>query len=953
MVDLSGANDGQKKAITNTEGPMLIIAGPGTGKTYTLVKRIAYLVFEKNADPSSIMVVTFTEKAAKELLTRISDEFMSIDVDCKININDMYIGTFHSVCLRLMKEYSEELSGNKQSRVIDAFEQAYIVCRNMEEFCHLRGFNGHIASTENVRKQEDWKNSMKICRYVNQMMEERVDVQAMSEDEDEDLRFLGKLVLRYRSLLARKNVMDFSSIQTKTLDMLDRDERILQAVQEKIRYIMVDEYQDTNYIQEQLVLKLAGKSQNICVVGDDDQGMYRFRGATIRNILEFADRFQKDECKVIYLDENYRSEPGIIRFYSSWMADSGAGCFDWGKYRFPKRLKACKTGKSDAPAVYACAGASPEAEKEEVLAFVKKLKTNGNITDLNQIAFLFRSVKGSEAREIAEFLEANGFPVYSPRSEMFFERTEVKQALGCIMFCFPHYIQGLKNDSFRYPISSELKEYYKACRREAVTLIRDDDALKGFLEQWTTEIRDLSDDSEEGLLDILYRLFAFEPFRRYLEVDITGKPNVSRSARNLSEISRMIARFSFLHNMHHITGSNKEMIAEQLFNIYLKYMYVDGVGEYEDEANYAPSGCISFMTIHQSKGLEFPVVVVGSLGNVPKKEYDPLMYSAECRYFHRPPYEPREYIRFYDFWRLYYVAFSRAQNMLVLATKKDDPKYFGTMLGELPKTGAFHKKDQFEKVRSLRFRRVYSFTSHIGLYDGCPTQYKFYKEYGFAQNKMFHTSVGSLVHATLEDMNKCIINGEKDRVNEEAIKEWFSLNYRSMQEQTGYSLTDEQQEKALSQVIRYFRHRKNELGKVWKAEEEINLVLNDYILQGIIDLVEGDGDTVEIVDYKTGPKPDIRDNPHRIDHYKKQLEIYAYLIEKRYGKKVSRMHLYYTGTLDGDPIISFEWSRNAIDETIQEITRTVQNIEAKKFELKAQNTYACEYCDMRYVCEKR
>ena len=108
--------------------------------------------------------------------------------------------------------------------------------------------------------------------------------------------------------------------------------------------------------------------------------------------------------------------------------------------------------------------------------------------------------------------------------------------------------------------------------------------------------------------------------------------------------------------------------------------------------------------------------------------------------------------------------------MLVLATKKDDPKLFGTMLEDLPRAVAFDKPDKFEKVKSLRFRHVYSFTSHIGLYDGCPTQYKFYKEYGFAQNKMFHTSVGSLVHATLEDMNKCIINGEIDRVNEDAIK---------------------------------------------------------------------------------------------------------------------------------------------------------------------------------------
>ena len=412
----------------------------------------------------------------------------------------------------------------------------------------------------------------------------------------------------------------------------------------------------------------------------------------------------------------------------------------------------------------------------------------------------------------------------------------------------------------------------------------------------------------------------------------------------------MLKKYSFLHGMHGLSGTNKIAMPEELFNVYLKYLFIDGIGEYEDESEYAPSGCVSFMTIHQSKGLEFPAVVVGSLGSTPRRNSDPLLYSAESRFFSRKPFEPMADIKYFDFWRLYYVAFSRAQNLLVLATKKEDSKYFGTYLENLPNIETFGSGVKFEQVKDVNFKHVYSFTSHISVYDGCPTQYKFYKEYGFAQNQMFHTSVGSLVHATLEDMNKCIIAGNIDRVNEESITEWFYMNYQSMQEQTGYFLTDEQQDNALQQVIRYFHHRKDELGKVWKAEEEINLVLPKYILQGIIDLVEGDDETVEIVDYKTGPKPDAENHPERVEHYKKQLEIYAYLIEKRYGKKVRRMHLYYTSTMDGNPIISFEWSRDAIDKTVEEISGTVMRIESKDFEDKVQNNYACRFCDMKYVC---
>jgi DNA helicase-2/ATP-dependent DNA helicase PcrA len=784
------------------------------------------------------------------------------------------------------------------------------------------------------------------------MMEELVDVEKMADDVDEDMRFLGRLVMRYRELLEKKNSMDFSSIQTDTWKLLTENEEVCKAVQDKIRYVMVDEYQDTNYIQEQLVFKIVGDKKNLCVVGDDDQGMYRFRGATIRNILEFPDKFEKDECQVIHLNDNYRSEPGIINFYNNWMESvEGINLFNWDKYRYPKQIRAKKSNVRPGVSVYACGGDSIDIEKQELLEMIQRLISNGNVSNLNQIAFLFKSVKSNEATEIAEYLEANGIPVYSPRSDMFFERKEVKQLLGCIMFCFNQYMSDLKNNMFRYPISKELREYYISCRAEAITLLKEDAGLKEYISNKALEIINLKEDTDSGLLDILYRIVSFEPFKGYLQSDLKQNVVGSRAARNLSEISRMIAKYCFLHDMHLLTVDNKNEIAEQWFNLYLKYLYIDGIGEYEDESEYAPSGCVSFMTIHQSKGLEFPVVVVGSLGSVPRKNSDALMYTAESRFFNRQPYEPMANIKFFDFWRLYYVAFSRAQNLLVLATKREDGGYFGEQLCSLPKISEFEDSNAFENVKSVKYKHVYSFTSHIGLYDGCPTQYKYYKEYGFAQNKMFHTSVGSLVHATLEDVNKCIINGHIEQVDEEVIKEWFALNYRSMQEQTGYFLTDEQSENALSQVIRYYRHRKDELGRVWKAEEEINLVLPEYILQGTIDLVEGDGNVVEIVDYKTGSKPNVS-KPERVAHYKKQLEIYAYLIEKRYRKKVSRMHLYYTSTMEGNPIISFEWSRDAVNETIDEITQTVRNIEDKNFNHMVQNSYACEFCDMRYVCGK-
>ena len=693
MFEFDNANEDQKQAIITTEGPVLIIAGPGTGKTFTLVKRIAYLVLEKKIKPSEIMIVTFTEKAAKELFTRISDEFIFCSLN--VNIHEMYIGTFHSVCLRILNENVETVKNNEKNRIMDAFEQTYLVCRNIEYFNSLNGFKEHIPKSLGI-----WGQSLEVCRYVNQMREELVDIEAMQKDKDEDVRFLAKLVIRYKELLDRSYAMDFSSIQTEMYELFQHKPEVLKRIQESIKYIMVDEYQDTNYIQEQLIFQMAGNKKNICVVGDDDQGMYRFRGATIRNILEFPNQFSKGECTIVHLNKNYRSELGIIQFYNDWMQKvNESNLFHWGKCRYEKQIVKAKQTMQLGESVFLCGGNSIEKEKEDLLKFIIRLKQNETITDYNQVAFLFRSVKSEEAVAIGNYFEENGIPVYSPRSDMFFERTEVKQFLGCLITCFTSYLQDLKKNMFLYNISEELRNYYISCVKEAMTLMKADKGLHDYIDAQRKDIQSLSEDRELDLLDIFYQLISFEPFREYLNVSLKDTVWKTRAARNLSEISQMLHKYSLLHEMYKITSKNKIALPEELFNLYFNYLYIDGVGEYEDEAEYAPSGCISFMTIHQSKGLEFPIVVVGSLGNTPRRTRDSLMYTAENRCFHRRPFEPIEDIKYFDFWRLYYVAFSRAKNLLVLATQKEENKIFSMYvepLSHIESYSGFHMVDEIK-----------------------------------------------------------------------------------------------------------------------------------------------------------------------------------------------------------------------------------------------------------------
>ena len=831
--------------------------------------------------------------------------------------------------------------------MLDAFEQPYLVCRNLRDFQVLRDYDRHI------REKSFWRQSLEVCRYVNQLMEERADLDAMEADDDEDMRFLARLVRRYQALLERNGAIDFASIQTRAYDLLAENPEVLAQVRDRIRYLMVDEYQDTNYIQEQLILLLAGERRNLCVVGDDDQGMYRFRGATIRNILEFPEKFPPGACRVIHLDANYRSEPGIIDFYNRWMAnEAGMDLFLWDRYRYVKQIRAEKPSLLEGDSVFLCGGDSIEVEKQALLEMIRGLVRRGNISDFNQVALLFRSVKSEEAVEVGRYLEENGIPVYSPRSDLFFDRPEVQQLLGCLLMCFPRYLSDLKRKSFVLSIPERLRTYYIQCIKSATVCRNAEPALRKFLDRTFRSMQSLGEESDLSLLDLFYRIIAFPPFQEHLRVSLKENVIRTRAARNLSELSRMLARFSHLHGMRTLSGDNRDRMAEELFNLFFKYMIEDGIGEYEDESEYAPSGCVSVMTVHQAKGLEFPVVVVGSLGNSPRRDRDPLLYTAELRFFHRKPFEPLRDIKYFDFWRLYYTAFSRAQNLLVLAARKAENPSFQAYLDELPDVSEFRGRQAFAPVKAVKFKRVYSYTTQIAVYDDCPRQYKYFRELGFARSQTFQASIGSLVHATLEDMNRRIIAGQEDQVTEETVRDWFTLNYQGMREENGLALTPEQWDSTVDQAVRCYRSRRDAPGKVWKAEEEIDLVLPDFILKGVIDLVIDRGDSVEILDYKTGPKPDISVYPERIDHYRRQLELYAYLAEQRFGRKVSRMHLYYTSEQKGDPMITFSWEREAIQRAVEELKRTVKNIEEKKFEQDANRAYICAYCSMKYVCGK-
>lgn len=457
MFDFGNANEGQRKAISASNGPVLITAGPGTGKTFTLVQRAIYLIEECNVKPENIFIATFTEKAAKELITRITNELS--DRGIMANINEMYIGTFHSLCLRILKEHLEFTRLRRNYRLLDAFDQQYMVFQNIYRFRNIPEIDIALPTGG------AWKQAEAICNYVNNLSEELVTPEELMSDSDQSIAALGRLLKEYRDILTEGNLMDFSSIQIEAYNLLCNHADILKEIRTQVTHIMVDEYQDTNFIQEQFIFLLAGDQKNICVVGDDDQGLYRFRGATIRNILEFPQKFAAGECRIIPLVINYRSNSDIVDFYNEWMSTTEGAKFkfSWENFRYEKKIEPHKKTTLHSPAVVKLAGVDDMDEwHENILSFIHCLKESGKLTDYNQIAFLFNSVKHPRVTALARYLEDNNINVYSPRSDMFFQRDEIRLAIGCLMLMFPRYIQGLENGDYVF-LQPEHLTYYRNC----------------------------------------------------------------------------------------------------------------------------------------------------------------------------------------------------------------------------------------------------------------------------------------------------------------------------------------------------------------------------------------------------------------------------------------------------------------------------------------------------------
>lgn len=858
-------NDAQRDAILHAEGPLYITAGPGSGKTRVLLWRTLNLVVFHEVPPEEIYLSTFTEKAALQLregLQAILGRATNLNGK-PYDLSAMYIGTVHSLCRRMLadrRKFDIDLHTNRPPTLMDDLGQYFHFSRRsvwegMRQSVGIADdFNNRIntifgppSASQHVavnnckslfnrfsEEMIDVDRALARCAHPDPELLQFISAQGISL---EDLRLLLELYRAYQDSLVDENGTrrtDFSLLQWEAYRMLCNQPSPLQAFQ----YVIVDEYQDTNTIQERLFFKLAEVNHNICVVGDDDQALYRFRGATVENFVEFPSRckqYLNQEPTRITLSTNYRSRPEIVDFYTDFISnhDWERGNEQSGYFRvMDKHIRANR--ETTGPTVIASSAAPPDVVNSEIACFVKRLVDEGKVEDPNQIAFLFPSLKynGKMTDRVAQIkhaLEAEGLQVYAPRAGRFLDVDECVDVFGVFLHILgrPHQSQVRGGDM------ASFKDWLDRVEARGQELIDADPRLKKFVDDHRAELERIKNDYEfltqavirrrwnestdydprkmkralastSGLseatckqlisgylertvqtridegrpfnlryilrrvtsvdwntLDLFYKLCGFSHFKRMFDVAESGEDEGPVS--NLGLITQYLARFAE-ERVTMITGNLlvDQMFQHLFFSSYLFALYRLGETELEDADDPFPKGRIPFLTIHQSKGLEFPVVV---LGNPRKNRRPPSKQEVMSRaLMDRDSGEPLDRMTDFDIMRMFYVALSRAKNLLVLAHFKGHGQSVYGPFKEMLKQDHLTRIPNFDmdtllpaEEKDNTLPKTYSFTADYLVYNKCPRQYMIFRKYGFVPSRTQTMFFGSLVHRTLDDLHHELI----------------------------------------------------------------------------------------------------------------------------------------------------------------------------------------------------
>ena len=567
MLDLSKLNSEQRRAAEATEGAVLILAGAGSGKTRTLTYRIANLI-ENGVAPSNILALTFTNKAAAEMKDRI----VSLIGD---SAQYMWIGTFHSICVRILRREAEKLGYSKNFTIYDSADQLSIIAKAIKEL----GLNEKLfVKREMLYKVSDAKNkSLSPMEYFEE-----------TKKYDRRAQGIYDIYTYYNKALKDNNAFDFDDLIIKTNELFVMDKQVLFSYADRFRYIHVDEYQDTNLAQYELIKMLASVHKNICVVGDDDQSIYGWRGADIRNILEFEKDY--NGATVIKLEQNYRSTGNILTAANNVIKNNNG-----------RKVKKLWTEEEEGNLLIEFCSNDEHSEAQYICSEVEKLVSDGS--KYCDIAVLYRA--NAQSRIIEESLLANRIPYKIYGGLKFYDRKEVKDVLAYLRLLS----NPLDNVSLRRIInvpkrgigSRSIEEIEKVAIEDGTALFQV--VLKA--EEKLHGVRGLNNIKEfSGVLKKLIALKDALPISEFAHkvIEISGYKQSLEEEDTVDASVRLENVLEFIGAMEEFELQEPDSNLDDFLQSVSLIADIDSLNTQEDY--------VSLMTMHSAKGLEFPVVFV-------------------------------------------------------------------------------------------------------------------------------------------------------------------------------------------------------------------------------------------------------------------------------------------------------------------------------------------------------
>lgn len=598
-MDLSRLNKEQQEAVKHMEGPLLILAGAGSGKTTMMTHRIAYML-EKGVSPYNILAVTFTNKAAGEMKDRIES--------LTGGTRGMWVMTFHAMCVRILRNHGDVLGFKNGFSIYDESDKKALLKRIVKD----------LKIDEKIYPVSYLGSVISSCKEAEEDPDDYIENNSMNFKAET----VAKVYARYMEDLQQNNAMDFDDLLWNAVKLFEASSEVLSYYQERFKYIMVDEYQDTNYLQYKLIHALAEKSHNLCVVGDDDQCIYQWRGADIRNILDFEKDFP--ETKVIKLEQNYRSDANILDLANSVIANNRN-----------RKAKELWTDRNEGNKITYRRLEDEQREAWYVGGEIQRLHDEEGVP-FNDMAILYR--KNAQSRPFEEKFSFRGIPYRVLGGTRFYDRKEIKDVMS-----YMHLVENPSDDVAMARIINEPKRglgpkslggivsYAKAYKLSIFEALKEQEVLGSLSRKSRAAVEDLvtmldelgAEQDNMELSDIYDNLIRRSGYLTALEAENT----VEADARieNILELRSVIVEFeekaagSVLTDEEDEFREERDRLREDGFDVKeptLLQSFLERIALLSDIDNRDESeDAVVMMTLHSSKGLEFPVVFMPGMEN--------------------------------------------------------------------------------------------------------------------------------------------------------------------------------------------------------------------------------------------------------------------------------------------------------------------------------------------------